>query len=231
VTYRAVIFDLFDTLLYVVDTGTRETAIQLASQVGVTREVWRSGWGEGFELASRGAIGCLWDRVAHTLRRAGVVEPDATLVDQMTGLLHVRDHPHLYPDVRATLGLLRERGYRLGLLSNIASDERGMIPAFGFERMMDAVILSCDVGHAKPEPAIFSLALDALSVLPQECVFVDDRPSFLAAAAEIGMRGVRIARDNAHDNDELSRRGDTVVRDLGELLAWLPASAVPETRA
>ena len=37
---------------------------------------------------------------------------------------------------------------------------------------MDAVIVSSDVGVAKPEPAIFQLALDRLGYLAQDTVFV-----------------------------------------------------------
>ena len=45
-TYRATIFDLFDTLLYTSEIGTRETAIQLAMQVGITTDQWQRGSGD-----------------------------------------------------------------------------------------------------------------------------------------------------------------------------------------
>lgn len=79
--------------------------------------------------------------------------------------------------------------YRLILLSNV--DEyywrvvRGMQPELG---LFDRVLLSCDLGLAKPDPEIFRRASAAAGVAPQRCLFVDDTQVNVDAAAALGFR-------------------------------------------
>lgn len=61
----------------------------------------------------------------------------------------------------------------------------------------DAVVLSCDAGLAKPEPAIYRLALEQLAVAAQEALFVDDLPGNVAGAQAVGMTGL-VHRSHAH---------------------------------
>ena len=52
---------------------------------------------------------------------------------------------------------------------------------------------------AKPDPAIFRLAVDRLGLAPDECVFVDDWDANVEAAREVGMRGVIHRVDKGDD--------------------------------
>lgn len=54
----------------------------------------------------------------------------------------------------------------------------------------DDVVLSCDVGLLKPEPAIYQMALQRLSVRAQDALFVDDLPINVAGAEAVGMTGL-----------------------------------------
>jgi HAD superfamily hydrolase (TIGR01509 family) len=79
--------------------------------------------------------------------------------------------------------------HRLVLLSNV--DEyywrvvRGMQPELG---RFDRVLLSCDLGLAKPDPEIFRRASEAAGVAPQRCLLVDDTQVNVDAAAALGFR-------------------------------------------
>ncbi len=82
--------------------------------------------------------------------------------------------------------------YRTGLLSN-ASD--AVTPAFIAERyglggLFDVEIVSALVGLAKPDPAIFRLALERLGTAPEATIFVDDYPPNVAAAAALGIQAL-----------------------------------------
>jgi putative hydrolase of the HAD superfamily len=55
----------------------------------------------------------------------------------------------------------------------------------------DLLVYSHEEGIAKPEPAIYLRTCERLGVGPDETVFVDDTQACVAAARELGMRGVR----------------------------------------
>ncbi|MFE2285099.1 HAD family hydrolase [Streptomyces sp. NPDC059443] len=54
----------------------------------------------------------------------------------------------------------------------------------------DALLFSCRLGAAKPEPAVFTQALDMMGVAPAEAVFIDDRASNVAAARGVGITAI-----------------------------------------
>lgn len=54
------------------------------------------------------------------------------------------------------------------------------------------IVESCRVGLCKPDPRIYELCADRLGILPQEAVFLDDLPVNVAAAARVGMRGIKV---------------------------------------
>jgi epoxide hydrolase-like predicted phosphatase len=64
------------------------------------------------------------------------------------------------------------------------------------------VVDSCEVGLRKPDPAIFLLTCERLGVSPQSAVFLDDTRRHVAAAREVGMRGI-VVRDPAEAIAEL----------------------------
>ena len=205
-SYRAVLFDLFETLVESHGTGLREKAIRIAQEVGVEREAWVRGWRTAFDEAARGHITSLRQRVAMALTAAGVREPDPGLVDRLVGPLLAREWCRPYPDVRPTITELRARGYRVALLSNITADERHLV-------------------EAKPEAEIYVVAAESLSLPPSECAFVDDRPSFVMAAKAVGMAGVCLHRPGGHREEEPTGECDLRIGGLSELLAWLPPRA------
>ncbi len=80
--------------------------------------------------------------------------------------------------------------YRISMLSNAGSNMLGSL--FNKEQiaLFDDIVLSFEVGLAKPDPAIFRLAAERLSLKPEECLFVDDKISFCNAAERIGMKSI-----------------------------------------
>jgi len=65
------------------------------------------------------------------------------------------------------------------------------------EHFFDAVIVSCEVGCAKPEPRIYQLCLEALHVGAPAALFVDDRLDNLAAAEQLGIRTLHFVGDES----------------------------------
>jgi putative hydrolase of the HAD superfamily len=95
------------------------------------------------------------------------------------------------PDEAMLAAVRRARGagIRTGLISNSwgAATYDGALLA----ELFDGVVISGDVGLRKPTPEIYAMGARAVSLPPEECVFVDDLPFNLKPARELGMATVR----------------------------------------
>jgi len=102
------------------------------------------------------------------------------------------------------LEALRERGLKLGLVSN-AFDPGWLLHRdlehMGLAERLDFSVFSSEVGMRKPHPAIFERALEVLDVAPENALFVGDRLfEDVRGAAELGMTTVQALwyRADAH---------------------------------
>lgn len=84
---------------------------------------------------------------------------------------------------------LRRAGVRTALVSN--SWGAASYPAGLLNDLFDAVVISGQVGLRKPDPEIYRLAVQKVGLDPAECVFVDDLPSNIGPAAQLGMGTIR----------------------------------------
>ena len=100
-------------------------------------------------------------------------------------------------------GMRRE--YKTGLLSNFSNDLRPKIEnEWAIASAFDEIIISCEVGMIKPDPAIFNLMLDRLGVKADESVFIDDRIKNIDGAKELGLHTIFFT-DKEHALGELAR--------------------------
>lgn len=102
----------------------------------------------------------------------------------------------LVSSAHALLGSLRDRGLRIAVVANSWPDPprlvRRELDELGVTGLVDAVVLSGEVGARKPEPAIFEAALAALEVDAGAALFVGDRVvDDVAGAAAVGMTTVQ----------------------------------------
>ncbi len=84
---------------------------------------------------------------------------------------------------------IRAGGVLTAVLSNSWGAER--YDRSRWATMFDAVVLSCDYGVRKPDPAIYGIVLDELGLPASECVFVDDIGGNLKPARALGMTTIR----------------------------------------
>jgi putative hydrolase of the HAD superfamily len=99
-----------------------------------------------------------------------------------------------FPDVDGCLAGLA--GIPIGLITNGDSDQqRAKVLALGLDGVVSVVVVSGDLGYAKPDPRIFRYAAQALSVEPERCLFVGDRlDADVAGALSAGMQAVWLNR-------------------------------------
>jgi putative hydrolase of the HAD superfamily len=195
-------------------------------------EAWRAATGNP-QLAVRlgAAEDALWVRsrdehrsatLAEVLEAAGV---DAE--DQMLAAYHDWWTPHTYldPDVPALFAALRERGIRIGVLSNTIwpRDHHERI----FERdevlaLIDGAVYTSEIAWTKPHAEAFRAALAAVGVDdPAQAVFVGDRLfDDIHGAKAVGMRAVLVPHSIIPDWQRGAVQGepDAVVTRLSELI-------------
>jgi epoxide hydrolase-like predicted phosphatase len=194
---RAIIFDLGGVILRTDDPQPR---LALARRMGMTR---------------RELEGAVFDHLASQKAEVGGVTPAQAWEAIAQGIhLPVEEIPAFREQFFAGdkvdfrliefIQRLRPR-YTTGLLSNTWIVD---LPAFLRDdlnipdRTFDAVISSARHQVAKPDPAIFRLALEAVQAAPHEAIFVDDFLKNITAAAALGIRTVHF-RDAQQAMDEI----------------------------
>jgi epoxide hydrolase-like predicted phosphatase len=179
---RAVFFDLGGVLVRTEYQAPRQ---QLAERLGMeyddlSKIVFDSETGA---QASIGSITAMqhWESVMKRLKRPA---------DE---LQTIRDE-FFAGDIidRTLLEFLRSlRGkHTTGLISNAWSDLREYMVREKMDDAFDHVIISAEVGVAKPDPKIFQIALDQAGVGPSEAVFVDDFYANIEGCEKVGMKGI-----------------------------------------
>lgn len=158
-------------------------------------ERWRSGE-ISFEEQRR-------ERLRSVLPIAGRPVPtDAQELDALFAryLQAYRAAWRLYDDSARLVRDLRADGYRVGLLTNGATDQQtDKLEHTGLNDAFDAICISAQIGFQKPDPRAFRLLADSLGTDPQQCLFVGDNPAHdIAGARAVGMATVLVDRVGTH---------------------------------
>lgn len=161
----------------------------------------------------------MWRR---TLRACGCF--DESMVRFASGVHRdlERETYQLFEDARELAARVRDARIPLVLITNGAADtQREKLRALGIEEWFDAVVISGEVGIAKPDPAVFSLAVKGLSTDPEDVWHVGDSlTTDVAGAKGAGLTAVWLNR-----TERARRKGDPEpdfeIRSLFELMTWL----------
>lgn len=122
--------------------------------------------------------------------------------------------------------LLKLRGkYKLGLISNFSIPECfwRLLDKFGLRKFFDVILVSVEMNKRKPSPEIFKKALHDLGIDAAEAVFVGDTLGLdVKGAKDVGIMAVLIERKPIERGVDI--KPDAVVRSLRELLVFLEGS-------
>lgn len=129
-------------------------------------------------------------------------------------------------DAVSTLQTLKERGFRLGIVSNGADDQNTytLIDKANIRPYFEYIISSAAFGKRKPHPSIFQDALKHFQVLPGRAVMVGDTfEADILGARQVGMNSIWVTRRVQKTVTRHEVRPDAVVSTLGEIPALLSA--------
>lgn len=120
----------------------------------------------------------------------------------------VETYPYALPWIRG----LREKGYRVYLLSNYPKELFALHAKekFTFADAVDGRIVSGYVKMVKPDPEIYKLLCMTYDLKPEECVFLDDREDNLKSAEALGFHTVRF-----QNYEQAKAELDALLRETG----------------
>jgi HAD superfamily hydrolase (TIGR01509 family) len=118
---------------------------------------------------------------AHRAAYTGLAETVDCGIDGLADALYDRvltpDGWLPYTDTAGTMRALRSAGVRTAVVSNVGFDIRPLFAAWELDALVDAYVLSYEVGRCKPDPAIFLRACAMVGVDPERAVMVGDSPA------------------------------------------------------
>jgi putative hydrolase of the HAD superfamily len=215
---RAVLLDLYDTLAW---TEWPTMRAELEERFGIGETELLRAFTSTREARSTGTYGSAEGDLRAILDAAGI-PADPILVRELNDArfkTFAEDGVHLWDDSIPTMRELRARGIRTAVVSNCDHLTRAIVDRLGLAREADAIVLSFEVGVAKPDPGIYRAALDALGARAAEAVFVDDQAWYCEGAEALGIRSMLILRDDTDPPKGITAAGDReVLHDLRSLL-------------
>lgn len=113
----------------------------------------------------------------------------------------------LYPDAERTLPLLKEKGLKIGLVTNgLQSDVDEILPKLGLQEFFDVVVVIDILRKMKPDVEVFHYALQKLNTAPRNAIFIGDEiEADYNGAQRSGLRAYLIDRDGKVKDESVNK--------------------------
>ena len=188
---KAVIFDMFETLVTLFE-GRTYWGENIAEDVGADPTEFRREWHAIEKDRSCGRY-TIEEGLEVVLKKFGLYSPEKVALAASKRIAALSDTFSNIPD--ETVELLKElknRGLKVGIITNTFNDERDMIRSSILMPYIDEALISYEQGLCKPDPALYEKMMRLLNVEPDECLFVGDGGSReLYAARDAGMHALQ----------------------------------------
>lgn len=102
---------------------------------------------------------------------------------------------------------LKEKGYKIYLLSNASVDLRKYFHRIPGSEYFDGLMVSAEERLLKPQHEIYHTLYSRFRLEPGRCLFIDDSPANIEGALCTGMDGIIFRGDAARLRRELRQRG------------------------
>ena len=209
--YKAVIFDLFGTLVDNFNRRDYESVYaEIADILNTPREDFLTLWKSSFNERVTGVQGDQRETFAYICRELHVtVTPEQIERAFIVRMDFCRRTTIPRNGSVEVLTALRKDGYKIGLISDCTGEIPLVWDETPFANFFDLKIFSCTVKIKKPDPRIYQMATDQLRVKPGDCLYVGDGSSNeLTGALKMCMHPVRIRDPKEPDEDQFMERED-----------------------
>ncbi len=177
------------------------------------RQVFRAADGLAFGLGHPAAelrhLEREWwrSRVASTFASLGKFRDFEGYFEALFGYFADPAHWEAFPEARGALQRLKDRGLKLGVISNFDYRLYRILDGLDLTRYFDSVSISSEVGYAKPSREIFDAALARLDSTAGDAMHIGDSEHLDFAAAEsAGIVAVLVDRDRAETAPAIAAR-------------------------
>jgi len=196
-TIKAVLFDLYDTLVYSNTKKFQDKVRQCACICHVTETDYQRAWQSLVVDSNLGKYPRTEARVKTVMQILGVPIQQEN-IDLVTKLEHrfLESGILLFDDTIPTLSALQEKGIRLGLVTNASPSVHLVLSNLNIKRHFQSIIISSEVGYRKPDLEIYRIALDKLGINTKDTVFIGDgNDRELEGAYTLGITTIMIKRN------------------------------------
>jgi putative hydrolase of the HAD superfamily len=233
---KAVLFDMFDTLMLIeknhefyTPSLKRAHKFLVKNGVNVKFAIFRDAYIKARDALYSEANAKLEEphfnlRISNALKSLGYsLDAQSKIVTGATNAFCEGFMEYVRIDDNATPALVALHGkYKLGIVSNFAIPEcvDKLLKKHSLDKLFDVVVVSATVNKRKPSPEIFEKALEKLGVSAENSLFVGDTvDADIEGAKNAGMKTIFIER--RHQKEVETVCPDHTIKDLGELLAAL----------
>ncbi|MCH5155397.1 MAG: HAD-IA family hydrolase [Clostridiales bacterium] len=195
---KAVVFDLDDTLFPEYDyvkSGYKAVAKQIEKKYGID-----DAYDELLTLFGENN-----NNVFNRYLQSKGLSDIEQAVSELVEIYHTHTPEiQLSDEVKHTLALLREKGYKLGVITDgRPQGQRAKIVSLGLEGMVDKIIITDELGGKecrKPNPKAFNLMAEYFGISLNEMMYVGDNPQKDFVIGKYGVTTVRIKNNGIYDD-------------------------------
>lgn len=187
----AVVFDFYGTLIpSTPEAAWRQQAYAMAEVLGADGDDMHEAFVASYPMRMVGALGGVEQTVEHLARRLGL----AVTPEQVLRAAHIRRTLHRQlltprPDAVSTLAALRDKGLRVGVVSDCSAELPEEWGGLELSRSVDVAVFSSVERRRKPDHRLFQSCVRRLGVAADRSIYVADGVGReLEAATAIGMR-------------------------------------------
>ena len=235
--YRAVIFDLFGTLVCdLVGPKYTDTLTRMATVLSIPADDFLKKWSDTSYERNTGTFPTVEANLVHICEELGV-QPKGNEVNLAARIR--QDYAKLVMNrsrsgAKEVLSRLKQMGCKVGLISNCTPDAPAVWPKIPLASLIDVAVFSSSVHLMKPNCRIYKLTVERLGVESKGCLYVaNGQNSELHGAREVGMYPALITSGMDEEfvymrpEDEeisLAEQEGTVISSLEEVLNIVRAS-------
>ena len=200
--YKAIIFDLFGTLVdsYSVQ-GYNRLITDMASALKLPSEGFSKLWRDTAYERATGIFKTTEESIRYICNKLIISVNDENIRKcEQIRLENTRKALNPKNGAVDILKSLKGLGYKIGLITNCSTEVPLFWKNIELSHFFNVTIFSASVGMKKPDPQIYLLACEQLGVEPNECLYIGDGDSNeLSGASQLGMYAVMIRDPNELD--------------------------------
>ena len=174
--YKAVIFDLFGTLVDIFSRAEYDRILkEMAAVLSISPDDFSRAWIAGRDARILGKVAGPLGSLIEVCRHLGAARTQAQIkLASKARLDYYSRNMKPRPEAVEVLTQLRIWGCRTGLISNCTAEDYASWKQTPFPHLIESPVFSCSVGLKKPDPRIYEVAVTKLGVKPSSCLYVAD---------------------------------------------------------